>query len=88
LLDREQHAITERAAFVPAEKLHFGDEHWLDRDYTVAPGRTSPELVDYRPQPLAGEPEPNLPSSSEPALGRLRDMQGFQPPRPQLPETR
>ena len=28
-----------RPAFV-AEEIHFGDEHWLDRDYTVAlPGQ-------------------------------------------------
>jgi fermentation-respiration switch protein FrsA (DUF1100 family) len=46
LLDRKLHAIAERAALVPTEEIRFGDEHSLDRDYTVAP------LFELRGPPL------------------------------------
>jgi hypothetical protein len=48
-LDREQHAIAERADLVPAEEFHFGKKRRRDRDDAVAVGRASPERVQRRP---------------------------------------
>src|SRR5262249_48762769 len=71
-LHRQDHAIADRAALVPAEELDVRHEPEPDRDNAFLCWPGAP-LVEYVPEPLADE-EADLPSGAKNTITRLGDI--------------
>src|SRR4051794_10127693 len=85
-MDRQQHAVPDPTGLVSAEVFDTGDEPELNRHEALAAGIRA-HLVEYVPEPFAGEPEAYLPGRVQNPVPLLRDVDRLKPALAQLAEA-